>query len=436
MLEAPLEILMLISTLGLDAAIVRSKNINSDDFHSIFGWLLVFNGLLCIAYFGGGVLLDLYFHQPMLKPLAQTLSCIFLLVPFRVVPNALLDRQLKFKLVATIDLIANVVAASTTLTLAIMGKGIWALVIGVLANRATASIMLMIVQPWLIMPRLEIAPLRRMIGFGGSVTLFRLLHIVIEKSVGMIAGPSLGSQGLGIYNISMEFAALPISKTMPIINPIIFPSFSKLQSDGKLAGYYLGRSLGMISLILFPVMVGLACVSNEFITIILGKNWLEAMIPFTLLALIMPFRAITYFIRPVMMGMGRIDLTLKSALLMLIVLIPLVFFSSNYGVIGLVTAWLIAEPIVTLSTVKLGKQVAYNSYHGIYQSLRPAICATLVMACCILWIDVIFGSLDIVVAFAIKVGTGIVAYLLVLMLFFHTELQSAIDLITGKCRQR
>ena len=54
MLEAPLELLMLFSTFGLDLALVRSENIEQDELRSVFGWLLVINGLLFLAYFFGG----------------------------------------------------------------------------------------------------------------------------------------------------------------------------------------------------------------------------------------------------------------------------------------------------------------------------------------------------------------------------------------------
>ena len=97
MLRAPLELLLLLSTLGLDLALIRTKNIEQDDLHNIFGWLLVINGLLFLAYFFGGSLIAAYFNEPGLEQLARVLAFIFLLIPFRVIPNAILDRHLNFK---------------------------------------------------------------------------------------------------------------------------------------------------------------------------------------------------------------------------------------------------------------------------------------------------------------------------------------------------
>src|SRR5574340_828144 len=98
MLEAPLELMALLCTFGLDLALVRTKNVEETELRSVFGWLLVINGLLFLAYFFGSSLIAIYFGEPRLEPLAKVLAFVFLLVPFRVVPNALLDRNLKFKL--------------------------------------------------------------------------------------------------------------------------------------------------------------------------------------------------------------------------------------------------------------------------------------------------------------------------------------------------
>ncbi|MDN5936684.1 MAG: oligosaccharide flippase family protein, partial [Nitrosospira sp.] len=147
MVEAPLELLMLLSTFGLDLALVRSKNIEQNELRSVFGWLLVINGLLFLAYFFGGSLIAAYFGEPRLELLARALAFVFLLVPFRVIPNALLDRKLKFKLRALAEFIASVSAAIATLVLAILGAGVWALVVGMLINRVLLAIILMILEP-------------------------------------------------------------------------------------------------------------------------------------------------------------------------------------------------------------------------------------------------------------------------------------------------
>lgn len=434
MLEAPLELLMLLSTLGLDAALVRFKNIERDELQSAFGWLLLVNGLLFLVYFFGGGLLAAYFGEPSLEPLARILAFIFVLGPFRVIPNALLNRDLKFKLIATVELIAGVVSATATLVLAIMGFGVRALVLGVLTNLVLQSLILMIRQPWIVRPTLDLATVRRMINFGGKVAVFRALAQLADKMVSIVAGPILGAGILGTYAVSLGFALLPLSKTMAIINQVMFPSFSRFQDDPQLAGYYLERSIGVMAMVMFPVMIGMACVANEFVEVVLGEMWIAAVTPLALLSLSMPFRTVTSLCRPALMGMGRIDLTLKSAQLTLLVLVPLLLLGVSYGLLGMVIACLIAEPVVALATVQLCKRAFTVSFAGMYRSLRPAIGSTAVMAAFVLWsataLDQAPGWLTLVA----EVGVGATVYLLVLRLVFAEQFHAALALLTGKQR--
>ena len=288
---------------------------------SVFGWLLVINGLLFLAYFFGGTLIAIYFDEPRLELLAKVLAFVFLLAPFRVIPNALLDRNLKFKLRAFAEFIASTSAAIATLVLAILGAGVWALVAGMLINRVLLAIILMIMQPWIIAPSLSFSAVRTMMVFGGTLSLGGAVVLITDKLATLIAGPILGAELLGIFAVTFQFALLPLAKIMPVINPIIFPAFSKFQEQRDVAAHYLGKSLGIVSLGLFPIMIGLACISQEFVATVLGDKWSAVAVPLALLSIVMPFRMTTSFLRPVLASMGRPDLSLKSTIIALLTLI-------------------------------------------------------------------------------------------------------------------
>jgi O-antigen/teichoic acid export membrane protein len=51
MLEAPLEFLFLLSTLGIDSALIRIKNVERDEIKAAFGFLLLLNAGLFSCYF-------------------------------------------------------------------------------------------------------------------------------------------------------------------------------------------------------------------------------------------------------------------------------------------------------------------------------------------------------------------------------------------------
>lgn len=431
MLEAPMELLMLFSTLGLDAALVQSRKIEHDQLQSAFGWLLAINFILFLLYFFGGAVLAEYFNEPRLAPLAKALSIVFLLAPFRAIPNALLDRELKFKAKAVVELVAAVAAAIVTLTLAVMGAGVWALIAGLVLNRVIIAVLLMALHPWFVRPTLGPAA-AQMIAFGGIVALSGGVLLLSSKLVSLISGPALGAKQLGIYAVAMQFALLPLAKVMPVINPIMFPAFSRLQGHPEQAGYYLEKSISVAALLLFPIMVGLACVAPGFVRVVLGDGWGPVALPLALISVIMPLRMVTSFVRPVMNGMGRPDLTLKSSFLMLILLLPIIPVMERYGVVGLAMVWVISEPIVTFATVRMSKKVIGISFRRTMRGLMPALTATALMAAVVLLTREGTDLVDTGGELALEVAIGAATYLLTLYLLFRSQSREAIGLLFGR----
>ena len=432
MLEAPLEILMLFSTVGLDLALVRWKTVREDELRSVFGWLLVVNSFLFCAYFFGSSLIASYFDEPRLELLAKVIAFIFLLGPFRVIPNALLDRNLKFKLRAFAEFVASVSAAIATLGLAIYGAGVWALVIGMLVNRVLMVIILMMLQPWIIAPSLSFSSVRTMLVFGGILSLSGVTVLITDKLVTLIAGPMLGASLLGIYAVTFQFALLPLSKIMPVVNPIIFPAFSKFQAQRDVATHYLEKSLGIVSLGLFPIMIGLACIAPEFVATMLGSKWAAVAMPLALLSMVMPFRMITSFLRPILASMGRPDLSLKSTIMGFAILLPLVLIGVHHGVPGLVAATMLAELIVAFTTISMSKAVLDTSFAKMGRSLGPAVISSAVMATCVMGAKLAFGSQSNLMILVTEVCLGGLIYFLTLRVFYGKWLEEALRLIMGR----
>jgi len=433
-LGAPLVLFALFQTLGLDLALVRAKSIEQDELRSVFGWLLVINGLLFLAYFFGGTLLATYFDEPRLELLAKTLAFLFLLSPFRAIPDALLDRALKFKLKSIAEFIASICSVITTLVLAILGAGIWALVIGMLTRATIEMIILTILQPWLITPSLKLAPVRKMLTFGGILTLTNGIIISADQLIVPIAGPFLGTELLGIFTVAFTFALLPLSKIMPVINPIIFPAFSKLQDQYKDAGYYFGKAIGTVSLACFPVMIGLACVAQEFVEIVLSQKWQAVALPLALLCVAMPFRMTISLLRPVLNSMGRPDLSLNSAIASFVILLSLmiVFIQYDFSLMGLIVAIMLTELIVTIFTIRMSRAVLDVSFTNIGRNLSPAIVSSAIMAAGVLGIKLTFGNLPGIVGLLIEIGIGAVLYVMALRIFYRNLLDDTINLALRK----
>lgn len=431
MLESPLILMMLLSTLGLDAALVQAKNIKPDEMQSIFGWLLILNGILFLCYFFGGAVLAAYFNEPRLDLLAKALAFIFLLVPFRVIPNALLDRQLDFKLRAQLEITATVCAAVVTLVLAYLGAGVWALVIGVILSKLLLSILLMIFMPWFIVPKFNLATTGRMLSTGGIITLSGAFLLLSDMLITLVAGPKLGAALLGVFAVGAQFASLPLAKGMPIINQTMLPAFSRFQEHRDSATYYLEKLLGVVSLAFFPLMIGMACVADTLVLTVLGAKWAPSILPLIIMSLGMIFRMNNLLLKTAMTSMGRADLALRSNFLQLALLLPMTIYAMEYGVIALAAAWVVTELLVMLVTVQLSRLSFDTSFMRLFRCYRPALISSVIMGGCVIGIKTLLGNQSSMAVFLMAIATGVVSYYLATRLLFLPELQTALKTVFG-----
>lgn len=431
MLASPMVLMMLVSTLGLEAALVQTKNIKQEDLQSIFGWLLVLNGILFLAYFLGGAALAAYFKEPRLDLLAKVMAFVFLLVPFRVIPNALLDRDLDFKLRAQLEITASVVAAITTVTLAYLGAGVWALVTGLLLGKFLLTVLLVIFKPWFVIPKLRFASTDRIMFVGGVITLSGFLTLLSDQLITLVAGPVLGATLLGIYGVSAELASLPLSKLMPVINQTLLPAFAKFQDHRDSATYYLEKLLGVTTLAFIPMMVGMACVADTLVLTLFGEKWASSVLPLAIMSLGMIFRMTTLQLKTVMVGMGRADLPLKSNALQLALLFPMTLYAMQHGVVGLVVAWVATEFLVMLATVRMSKQVLDTTFMRLIRCYRPALVSSMVMAVCVMGIKILLGNQANIAVLLIAVAMGGVSYFLAARFLFAKEYRVAFATVFG-----
>lgn len=383
MLEAPLQIMMLVSTLGLDFALARHPMHRHKEVEAAFGWLIITNGLLFAAYFFGAPLIAGYFDDARLEPIARTLSLLFILVPLRAIPDGLLDRDLMFKKKALVDLVAAVTGAVVTLALAIQGAGVWALVIGLLANKALSAVMLMVVHPWIVWPRFGV-PIGEMLKFGGLLTLAGILTLVAYRLVSIIAGPTIGPETLGVYTVAVHISLIPIYKTMPIIGPILLPTFARIQDDRDTKSRYFVKIFSTTYVLFMPIAVGLALTAEEIVSLVFGEVWADLPLPLALICVAMPFRLVSQLVRPIVSGLDRADIPVVGSAARLAILIPLVLVAQQHGLVALAATWLIAEPIVALTVLRMASKEAGVRLSTVLRGMFPAIASALLMGLAVL----------------------------------------------------
>ena len=337
----PIGFLMLIGDLGIGPAVVQAPTLKRRQLVALSGVALSTYVCGAIVAFASASLVAAFFAEPMLVPIMRVLSLTFVFAGIYAVPQALVLRTLEFDRKAKIDVLATLVSSIVALTLALRGWGVWSLVAGVVAIHAIKAIAFQIVRPCLFLRLPSLALVRDMVHFGGLVTLDRILWFGYSNLDVAIAGRALGGVLVGVYSVALSLASIPIDKVMSIVTQVSFSAFSRTQNDRDAARHGMLEALAAVSLLAFPTFCGMALVAPEALLVFVGPKWSDAVVPFQILCLLFPFRALSVLFPPALFGMGRPRVAVENNAITLVSVAIALIVGVQWGIIGLCVGWLV-----------------------------------------------------------------------------------------------
>lgn len=413
-------IVSLVSEFGVGTSVIKMRDLSEGQIAQINGFSVLMGlgafGLSCVA----AVPLGRFFNAPQLPAVVVVMSGSFIMTGFRVVPAALLSREMRFRTLALIDGSRTAIMALAMVTFALLGLRYWALVVGALVSSALYTTMTLSRR------RHRIArPHRRDIGtamsFSTHVLVSRLAYYIHSSSDFLIAGRILGQAPLGAYSMAWTLASVPVEKVTTLVMKVTPSIFSAAQDDPPALRRYLLRLTEAVSLISFPVAFGVALVADEFVVTVLGDKWLAAILPLRLLAGYSAVRSVTPLFAPILTAIGMQRAVMWNNFLGLALLPAAFLVGARWGTVGIAAAWLVAHPVVVAVIGARTLRAIGLTVSEYLSALKPAIGATLPMAATVLALQWWLGDgLVPSVRLGIEATGGAAVYLLVLMLW-HRE---------------
>ena len=267
------------------------------------------------AFAGAPYFAALFGEAYPLATVIRVLALSLIIGALSAVPNALLQRDLKFKTISLIDFAATLVGAVATLMLAIEGRGVWSLVFGSLIKEAGNAVGLMAVTRFRVAPLLDFTGLRTVLAFGIKISGARIVWYFNSSFDGLLIGKILGEGALGLYSVANTLAYLPASKVLGLSNQIAFAAYSRLQDDRVRVRQYFLEGASIASFVFFPLCWGMSAVADDFVDAVLGpKTWHKAAMVLQIIALGVPYRALGLFMQPLVDGLGQPGIGLKNTL--------------------------------------------------------------------------------------------------------------------------
>ena len=218
------------------------------------------------------------------------------------------------------------------------------------------------------------------------------------------------AKDLGNYTRAQQFAELPINNINSIISRVTLPLLSEVQDDNtRLHDIYL-RLIKMTSIIIVPLMLGLAAIATPLIMALLGEEWIGCVLLFQILCIARiwtPFNAINVNLLQVK---GRTDLQLKLELVKKGIITLVLVATMKFGVAAILIGFAFCTPIAFFINVYYTNIIIGVSFSKQLKAVIPSLLVSLVMAATILlindFISNIYCQLAIDIVWAIVVYFG------------------------------
>lgn len=274
----------LFSDLGLGAALVQSSRVTERDAATAF----VINEGCGVAM----TLIVIVLRHPLADLLGQprvasllALASLTFTLSVNVVPFAILERRMQFATVAALDVVSTAVGLGVSIVCAARGVGAESLVIGPLATAAVLSVGSLAAARWVPKAWPSRSSARRMMGFSGHLTGFNVLGYWARNADNLLLGRFAGATELGLYNRAYQLMLLPLTQVGGVLGRVLLPLLSNMQGDHARLRRAMIRLAGTTSLIVFPLLLGLAATAHNFVLTAFGPHWRGAIPLIVLLAI-------------------------------------------------------------------------------------------------------------------------------------------------------
>ena len=342
---------------GFTTALIRKNNRESIDYSTVYVTNIVVTSFFCLLLYVCAPLIAKFYNESILTKIVRVNALLLLINSFLAVQGTRMRINLQFKQLGICNVVVTIVTGLTSIILACLGFGVWALIYPNFLNPLISAFFYWHYQHWFPGFKFSWKIWKEYFAFGSKILLSVLLNTIWGSLYPIIIGKKFSAKDLGFYSKASSYAHLPSKTFQGVLEQVTFPVLSSIQGDVPRLRNAYRRLISISGYIIFPVLIGIAVLAKPFVVLLLTDKW-AASIPYLqvicLAAMWYPIHALNLNLLQIK---GRSDLFLileiVKKIVSLIVIIVSVPFGIFYMCVGSVVTSLVCLAINTYFTGKL-----------------------------------------------------------------------------------
>ena len=357
--------------MGFGAALVQKLDLTQHHKNAVFWISVAVGALLTLIFAAAAPYIASFYGVPALQPITLAISIIFFINAFATVKLALLQKAMDFRTLAAAQLTATVLSGLVAIYLAFSGFGVWSIVAMYVASAAVNVAVLWIITPWRPDFSLRWDAVQDLSKFSRNFVGFSAFNYWARNGDNLLIGRFVGSAALGIYARSYTILLLPVWQVSGVITNVMFPALSAIQKDVKRVRELYLSSISVISLVTFPLTLGLFVVSRSFVLALFGDKW-AAMIPLLqVFSLLGAIQSISTTVGWIYTSQGRTDIMFRFGLISGSIFIISFVVGLRWGALGVAVAYTIANFLLWYPTWSIPARLIDLDFVTMLRRLAP-----------------------------------------------------------------
>jgi O-antigen/teichoic acid export membrane protein len=298
--------LAIFTDLGMGAAIIHSRRDRQQMASTAF---FIVPGVGIILYtiaFLTAHPLAVILGSPDATNIIRLVSLNILFASFGLVPSVLMEKDMAYRRKVVPDLLPTIVYVIVALTLAReYHLGAYSMALALVAQGFLGLILNWLFAGWV--PSLVFYPsiARELLAYSKNVLGGTIILYLTTNMDNAFVNRTSGSSALGVYTLAYNVANLPATHVADVFGRVLFPSFVELNRDSaRLRQAYI-RALTIVVVVTFPLLTGIAAMSDPFVHVVLGPKWLAMIIPLQVLTIFAALRVVAGPTGSLFLAVGR-----------------------------------------------------------------------------------------------------------------------------------
>lgn len=305
-----------------------------------------------------------------------------------------LKKNLRFEKFFWPEMMGGISSAVIALALAIMGWGVWALVMAAVLNPVVRAFILIrrFGQPlphgswdWKIFKSLLVK--------GKFSPVITLLYFLLAQSVHFFVARFVNLQSVGYFYLAFNWANFFVVYVVQFVGRVLFPAVAKIESDRPRVVNAYHEYLTRISLIAAPFGAGLAFVVPSLIPWLLGTQWTGAILICQMLSVHGYFRAIAAPSQTILYSLGQFKkisacLLIELACFWIFIYVGL----KTGGLAGIAVGMAASKAIGFLLFLMVLERHLGNTLRKVLKAIVPSLLSSLVMVLSLASLRALFNA--------------------------------------------